>query len=156
MSADRTPDPNIVVLFGATGDLAHRKVVPALYHLWLSKLLPENFALLCFGQNAIAQSNADALAPFYQRKRDLFLELTAGSRFRPLKCEGTYFQCVDYSAISDLDDTAFCRQLIEQVGVAAIPLSAFYAEPPARQLIRFCFAKQDATLDEALIRLQRL
>ena len=60
VSADRTPDPNIVVLFGATGDLAHRKVVPALYHLWLSKLLPENFALLCFGRRAATDESLRA------------------------------------------------------------------------------------------------
>ena len=96
------------------------------------------------------------LPAFYQRKRDLFRQGLAGTRFELLPCEGTYFQCVDYSAISDLDDTAFCRQLIEQVGVAAIPLSAFYAEPPARRLIRFCFAKQDQTLAQALGRLQGL
>ncbi|WP_022978871.1 pyridoxal phosphate-dependent aminotransferase [Ideonella sp. B508-1] len=112
-------------------------------------------------QHGLARYLADPapyrdLPAFYQRKRDLFRQGLASTRFELLPCEGTYFQCVDYSAISDLDDTAFCRQLIEQVGVAAIPLSAFYAEPPARRLIRFCFAKQDATLDQALTRLQKL
>lgn len=112
-------------------------------------------------QHGLARYLADPapyrdLPAFYQRKRDLFRQGLAGTRFELLPCEGTYFQCVDYSAISDLDDASFCRQLIEQVGVAAIPLSAFYAEPPAPRLIRFCFAKQDATLDQALTRLQRL
>ena len=96
------------------------------------------------------------LPAFYQRKRDLFRQGLAGTRFQLLPCEGTYFQCVDYSAISDLDDAAFCRWLIERAGVAAIPLSAFYATPPERPLIRFCFAKQDQTLTQALGRLQGL
>ena len=96
------------------------------------------------------------LPAFYQRKRDLFRQGLATTRFQLLPCEGTYFQCVDYSAISDLGDAAFCQWLIEHAGVAAIPLSAFYAEPPKRPLIRFCFAKQDETLTRALARLQAL
>ena len=96
------------------------------------------------------------LPAFYQRKRDLFRQGLATTRFQLLPCEGTYFQCVDYSAISDLGDAAFCQWLIEHAGVAAIPLSAFYAEPPKRPLIRFCFAKQDQTLTQALERLQAL
>ena len=96
------------------------------------------------------------LPAFYQRKRDLFRQGLATTRFQLLPCEGTYFQCVDYSAISDLGDAAFCQWLIEHAGVAAIPLSAFYAEPPKRPLIRFCFAKQDETLTRALERLQAL
>ena len=69
---DRIPDPNIVVLFGATGDLAHRKVVPALYHLWLSKLLPENFALLCFGRRATTD---EALRAEYRASLELHARL---------------------------------------------------------------------------------
>lgn len=96
------------------------------------------------------------LPAFYQRKRDLFRAGLAATRFELLPCEGTYFQCVDYSAISDLDDASFCRWLIEHAGVAAIPLSAFHAEAPQRQLIRFCFAKREETLQAALSRLQAL
>jgi len=112
-------------------------------------------------QHGLARYLADPapyrdLPAFYQRKRDLFRQGLASTRFQPLPCEGTYFQCVDYSAISDLDDVAFCRWLIEHVGVAAIPLSAFYGETPERRLVRFCFAKQDQTLTQALERLQTL
>jgi methionine aminotransferase len=112
-------------------------------------------------QHGLARYLADPapyrdLPAFYQRKRDLFRQGLASTRFQPLPCEGTYFQCVDYSAISDLDDVAFCRWLIEHVGVAAIPLSAFYGEAPERRLVRFCFAKQDQTLTQALERLQTL
>ncbi|MCO5977919.1 pyridoxal phosphate-dependent aminotransferase [Ideonella oryzae] len=112
-------------------------------------------------QHGLARYLADPapyrdLPAFYQRKRDLFRQGLAATRFQLLPCEGTYFQCVDYSAISDLNDADFCRWLIERAGVAAIPLSAFYAEAPKRQLIRFCFAKQDQTLRQALDRLQGL
>jgi methionine aminotransferase len=96
------------------------------------------------------------LPAFYQRKRDLFRDGLAGSRFRLLPCEGSYFQCVDYSAISDLPEEAFCRWLIEQAGVAAIPLSAFYEPAVEQHIVRFCFAKRDETLQAALQRLAPL
>lgn len=96
------------------------------------------------------------LAAFYQAKRDRFLALLRGTRFRPYPVAGAYFQLVDYSAYSDLDDVAFCRRLTERVGVAAIPLSAFYAVAPAARVIRFCFAKTEATLAEAARRLARI
>ena len=96
------------------------------------------------------------LADFYQAKRDAFRAGLAATRFELLPCEGTYFQCVGYDAISDLPDDAFCRWLTTEVGVAAIPLSAFYAQRPQRRIVRFCFAKQDATLNRALERLSQL
>src|SRR5690606_16416250 len=86
------------------------------------------------------------LAAFYQRKRDLFREGLARTRLRVLPGEGTYFQCVDYSAVSDLGEEAFCRHLTERIGVAAIPLSAFYAGGYEQRIVRFCFAKKDDTL----------
>jgi methionine aminotransferase len=96
------------------------------------------------------------LPAFYQRKRDLFREGLAGTRFRLLPCEGTYFQLVDYSAISDLPEAEFAKWLTTEIGVAAIPLSAFFAEPVERGLVRFCFAKKDETLRLALQRLATL
>ncbi|MBO9663042.1 pyridoxal phosphate-dependent aminotransferase [Dokdonella sp.] len=97
------------------------------------------------------------LPAFYQAKRDRFRQLLAGSRFTLLPVSGAYFQVVDYSALSDADDLAFCEWLIKQAGVAAIPISAFYETPPAEQrLIRFCFAKSDATLEQAAERLRAL
>ncbi|MBN8486419.1 MAG: pyridoxal phosphate-dependent aminotransferase [Burkholderiales bacterium] len=98
----------------------------------------------------------EGLSAFYQRKRDLFRNGLASSRFELLPCEGSYFQCVDFSAVSDLDDEAFCRWLTQHVGVAAIPLSPFCATAPQRRIARFCFAKQDATLERALERLAGL
>ncbi|CDW94187.1 MULTISPECIES: pyridoxal phosphate-dependent aminotransferase [unclassified Thiomonas] len=96
------------------------------------------------------------LPGFYQAKRDRFRAGLAGSRFELLPCSGSYFQCVRYDAISDLPDDAFCRWLTAEIGVAAIPLSAFEPDGRQRGVVRFCFAKQDATLDAALKRLAAL
>ena len=96
------------------------------------------------------------LPAFYQRKRDLFRQGLAGTRLRLLPSEGSYFQCVDYSAISSLGEADFCRWLTTEVGVAAIPLSAFYADQRDQGLARFCFAKRDETLRLALDRLAKL
>jgi methionine aminotransferase len=96
------------------------------------------------------------LAAFYQAKRDLFRAGLAPTRLRLLPCEGSYFQCVDYAAVSDAPDAAFCERLATEVGVAAIPMSAFYQTAPEMRVIRFCFAKRDDTLAAALERLRRL
>jgi len=100
------------------------------------------------------------LAAFYQRKRDLFREGLAATRFRLLPGEGTYFQCVDISALAvperDLPEGDFCQWLTKEIGVAAIPLSAFYGNGFDQRVVRFCFAKKDDTLREALKRLARL
>ena len=99
----------------------------------------------------------EQLGAFYQAKRDRFRGQLLETRLRPLPVPGGYFQLVDYSAVSDLDDAAFCRWLTIEKGVAAIPLSPFYAQPPAGQrLARLCFAKNEATLDAAIERLKRL
>jgi len=97
-----------------------------------------------------------AIGPFYQRKRDLFLSLIEGSRLRPLPCAGTYFQLLDYSAVSGEDDNTFALDLIRRQGVAAIPLSPFLHETIARGVLRFCFAKRDETLERAAARLRSL
>jgi methionine aminotransferase len=114
---------------------------------------PMQYALAAYMADPAPYLNLPA---FYQRKRDLFREGLSGTRFRLLPSQGSYFQCVDYSAISDLDELAFCRWLTTDVGVAAIPLSAFYSKATERRLARFCFAKRDETLHEALQRLSRL
>ena len=98
----------------------------------------------------------ETLPAFYQRKRDFFRDGLAGTRFKLLPCEGTYFQCVDYSAISDLPEAEFSKWLTTEIGVAAIPVSAFYHEPRESGVVRFCFAKREATLATALERLARL
>ncbi|MEJ5175722.1 pyridoxal phosphate-dependent aminotransferase [Erwinia sp. MYb416] len=96
------------------------------------------------------------LPDFYRARRDRFVKALSGSRFELLPCEGTYFLLADYSAISDLDDVAFCQWLTKEVGVAAIPLSVFCADAFPHKLIRLCFAKQEATLDAAAERLCQL
>lgn len=99
----------------------------------------------------------EQLGAFYEAKRDRFREQLLTTKLKPLPVPGGYFQLVDYSAVSDLDDAAFCRWLTIEHGVVAIPLSPFYGAPPAGQrLARLCFAKNDATLDAAIERLQRL
>jgi methionine aminotransferase len=96
------------------------------------------------------------LSTFYQRKRDLFRAGLASTRFRLLPCEGTYFQMADYSAISSQDEASFAKWLTTEIGVTAIPLSAFFEDPVERRIVRFCFAKKDETLRLALDRLARL
>ncbi len=99
----------------------------------------------------------ETLGAFYQAKRDHFRAQLLTTGLKPLTVPGGYFQLVDYSAVSDLDDLAFCRWLTIEKGVAAIPLSPFYETPPAGQrLARLCFAKNPATLDAAIERLQTL
>jgi len=116
-------------------------------------------------QHGLARYMADPtpyleLPAFYQRKRDLFREGLANTKFKLLPGEGTYFQCVDISGLSvpekDLGEAEFCKWLTSEIGVAAIPLSAFYGNGFDQKVIRFCFAKKDETLRLALERLARL
>ena len=96
------------------------------------------------------------LPAFYQRKRDLFRAGLAKTRFKLLPSEGSYFQCVDISEVSDLNEADFCTWLTSEMGVAAIPLSAFYGNSFDQRVVRFCFAKKDETLNAALARLAKL
>jgi methionine transaminase len=96
------------------------------------------------------------LPAFYQERRDYFAGLLADTRFRLLPAAGTYFQLADYSAISSLPDVEFARWLTVEHGVATIPVSVFYEDPPNTPLVRFCFAKENATLEAAAERLRRL
>ena len=116
-------------------------------------------------QHGLAQHMADPqpyleLPAFYQRKRELFRAGLAGTKLRLLPCEGSYFQCVDYRGLAlperDLSEAAFCEWLTREVGVAAIPLSAFYGDGFEQGVVRLCFAKRDETLRAALERLARL
>lgn len=112
-------------------------------------------------QYGLASYMADArpyldLPAFYQRKRDLFRAGLAKTRFKLLPSEGSYFQCVDISKVSDLNEADFCKWLTTEIGVAAIPLSAFYGNGFDQRVVRFCFAKKDETLHMALERLSKL
>jgi methionine transaminase len=98
------------------------------------------------------------LSAFYQRKRDFFRAGLSETRFKLLPAPGSYFQCVDYSALgipqSDLSEAEFCRWLTSEIGVVAIPVSAFYGAGTDSKVIRFCFAKEEKTLETALSRLR--
>ncbi|MGE0329433.1 MAG: pyridoxal phosphate-dependent aminotransferase [Ramlibacter sp.] len=112
-------------------------------------------------QHGLAQYMADPtphldLPAFYQRKRDLFRDGLRSTRFKVLGTQGSYFQCVDISQVSDLSEADFCKWLTTEIGVAAIPLSAFYGDGFDQRVVRFCFAKKDETLNTALQRLARL
>ena len=116
-------------------------------------------------QYGLASYLADAshylnLPAFYQAKRDFFRAGLSNTGFKLLPSPGTYFQCVDYSALSipeaNLNEAEFCKWLTTQVGVAAIPVSAFYEQASESGVVRFCFAKQEQTLSNALQRLQSL
>jgi methionine transaminase len=96
------------------------------------------------------------LNDYYQRKRDRFLNALHGSRFTWTPSEGTYFQLLDFREISTQTDVEFADRLVREVKVASIPVSVFYAKPPALSVVRFCFAKTDSTLDQATERLLRM
>jgi methionine transaminase len=96
------------------------------------------------------------LAAFYQQKRDFFRAQLAASRFELLPCRGTYFQSARYAAIADLPDREFAQWLTREIGVAAIPVSAFYHDGRDDKVVRFCFAKQETTLAAAAEKLRRV
>jgi len=120
------------------------------------------FAVASPLQAALAQflvecpGHALELGTFYQGKRDRFLDLLAGTPLRPIPTAGTYFQLADYSAVSQQPDLDFAQALTRDIGVAAIPVSVFSTGGLPERLVRFCFAKNDATLDAAGDRLSRL
>jgi len=120
---------------------------------------------LVFCVNSVAQHALDAyldlvdvntLSAFYQQKRDIFREGFNNSRFNLLPAEGSYFQVADFSAISNQSDVAFCQELTVKHGVAAIPISVFNANAHDARLIRFCYAKTDETLQEAIEKLCKI
>jgi methionine aminotransferase len=117
---------------------------------------------LVFSVNSISQVaiseyldlvSVNDLGNFYQEKRDYFRNLLKNSRFKLMPCEGTYFQVASYATISNENDVDFCKRLIIDYGVAAIPISTFYTDGKDLKLIRFCFAKDNVTLEEAANRL---
>ena len=120
---------------------------------------------LVFCVNSVAQitlakylreKDVQTLGAYYQEKRDFFRKLLAKSRFTLLPSEGSYFQTVRYDAISTEGDVAFCERLVKEYGVAAIPLSVFYADQTDTHTIRFCFAKDDHTLINAAEKLCKI
>ncbi|MBU2437520.1 MAG: aminotransferase class I/II-fold pyridoxal phosphate-dependent enzyme, partial [Acidobacteria bacterium] len=95
------------------------------------------------------KDNHTGIPDFYQSKRDFFLDLIQTSRFKGRPAEGSYFQILDYSAVTDEKDTDFAVRMTREYGVASIPVSVFYDRPVDNHVLRFCFAKQKETLDRA-------
>jgi methionine aminotransferase len=156
----------VISSFGKTYHVTGWKVAYCAAPAALSAEFRKVHQFLVFTVNTPAQAGLAAfmadpapylnLPAFYQRKRDHFRDGLAATRFRLLPCEGTYFQVADYAAISDMAEADFAQWLTREIGVAAIPMSAFYDTPIDRRQIRFCFAKRDETLSNALERLARL
>ncbi|WP_202701044.1 methionine aminotransferase [Flavobacterium sp. UGB4466] len=124
----------------------------------LMKEIKKVHQFLVFSVNSISQAaisqylkivDVNLLGKFYQEKRDYFQKLLQNSRFELKPCEGTYFQVASYATISTDDDVTFCKKLITEHGVAAIPISTFYSDHKDQKLIRFCFAKDNFTLEAA-------
>ncbi len=89
------------------------------------------------------------LPEFYQKKRDYFLDLISGSRFKPIQCRGTYFQLLSYEDISDEDEMDMATRMTKEFKIASIPVSSFYTESVNNKILRFCFAKEEQTLERA-------
>ena len=153
----------VISSFGKTYHTTGWKIGYCLAPKHLSAELQKIHQYLTFASNTPIQmayaefmKNKDLylkLPRFYQQKRDLFLSLTAQSRFKPLPCKGTYYQMLDYSQISDEPDFEFARRLTVEYGVAAIPPSALYHQRNDHKVLRFCFAKKSETLERAADRL---
>ena len=155
----------IVSSFGKTFHITGWKIGYMVAPEYLMKEIKKVHQFLVFSVNSIAQKTLSDYLPlvkvselggFYQEKRDLFRALMKESRFELLPSEGSYFQTARYHAISDLGDTQFCEWLVKEVGVAAIPLSAFFEDKRDYKTIRFCFAKTDETLKQAAEKLCRI
>ena len=156
----------VISSFGKTFHVTGWKIgyvaAPAAFMVEFRKVHQYNvFCVNAPMQHAIAAYLRDPapwrdLPGFYQRKRDLFRDGLAGSRFTLLPSDGTYFQCVRYDAISGQSEADFASWLTAEIKVAAIPVSAFYSQPKESHVVRFCFAKKDETLRLALERLAQL
>ncbi|MEX0968172.1 MAG: methionine aminotransferase [Bacteroidia bacterium] len=115
-------------------------------YLQYSSCTPFQYAFADFMKD---EAHYLSLPDFYQNKRDLFAQAVEASRFQLVPCHGTYFQCLDYSAISDEPDRQFAEHLTREFKIASIPISVFYHEKIDNQILRFCFAKSEETLKKA-------
>ena len=115
-------------------------------YLTFSTFTPAQYALAKYLEN---ENNYLSIPSFYQRKRDVFLESIAGSRFEFIPSKGSFFQNVSYANITDANDAEYAIQLTKTIGVASIPTSVFYHQKLDQKVLRFCFAKDDETLQKA-------
>lgn len=152
----------MVSSFGKTFHITGWKVGYLVAPEHLMKEIKKVHQFLVFSVNSLSQIaiseyldivSVQEISSMYKEKRDYFRHLLKDSRFKLMPCEGTYFQVASYSAISNENDVDFCKRLITEHGVAAIPISTFYADGKDLHLIRFCFAKDNATLEQAAKRL---
>ncbi|RPH47515.1 MAG: aminotransferase class I/II-fold pyridoxal phosphate-dependent enzyme [Desulfobacteraceae bacterium] len=156
----------VISSFGKTYHTTGWKVGYCLAPKALSAEFQKVHQFLTFSTNTPAQHayaeflvNENAyfgLSGFYQEKRDKLLSLLKNSRFKPVRCSGTYFQMLDYSSISDEPDMVFAKRLTTEYGVASIPPSVFYHDNDDHRVLRFCFAKKDETLEKAADKLCRI
>jgi methionine aminotransferase len=155
----------IVSSFGKSFHVTGWKIGYLVAPEYLMKEIKKVHQFLVFSVNSLCQIaiseyldvvSVDDIGSMYQEKRDYFRKLLETSRFKLLPCEGTYFQVASYAAISNENDVAFCKSLITEYGVAAIPISTFYENGKDHHLIRFCFAKDNTTLEEAARRLCKI
>lgn len=155
----------IVSSFGKTFHITGWKIGYLVAPEYLMNEIKKVHQFLVFCVNSPAQTaladylkvtDVNSLGDFYQSKRDFFRELILESRFKLLPSEGSYFQVASYERISQENDVEFCKRLVTEFGVAAIPLSVFNANNQDRKLIRFCFAKNNDTLTHAAERLCRI
>jgi methionine aminotransferase len=156
----------VISSFGKTYHATGWKIGYCLAPAELSKEIQKIHQYLTFSSNTPVQhafaefmQNKDVyrqLSAFYQQKRDKFLDALEDSRFKALPCLGTYFQMLDYSAITDEPDLEFAKRLTIDCGVAAIPPSVFYHQRNDDKVLRFCFAKKDETLERAAEKLSRI
>lgn len=155
----------IISSFGKSFHITGWKIGYAVAPEYIMSELKKVHQYLVFSVNSLAQVAIDryldqtiieSLGPFYKQKRDYFRSLLAQSRLTLLPCEGTYFQLASYADLSNVNDIDFTTNLLKNHGVAAIPLSAFYGQKKDNRLIRFCFAKNEKTLEIASDRLLQL
>ncbi len=159
-------DRSIVVSsFGKSFHITGWKIGYLIAPEHLMKEIKKVHQFLVFSVNCIAQyalndyldfADINSLGNFYKEKRDYFIELMQGSKFELLPCEGTYFQTARYNAISQENDIEFSKKLLIDYGVAAIPISPFFAGETTLKCIRFCFAKEDTTLEKSASLLHKL
>jgi len=155
----------IISSFGKSLHITGWKIGYAIAPEYLMREIKKVHQFLVFSVNSLSQAaiseyldvvNFNEIATMYQQKRDYFRELMAQTPFELLPCEGSYFQVASYASFSKQSDIDFSKELITQYGVATIPISTFYANGKDLKLVRFCFAKDNNTLEQAALRLQKI
>lgn len=155
----------VVSSFGKSFHITGWKIGYLIAPEHLMETIKKVHQFLVFSVNSIAQYalndyldvvEVKELSTFYRQKRDYLSELLSATSFEVLPCEGSYFQVVSYSRISNENDLDFTRRLVTDFGVAAIPLSPFYVDGKQTRCIRLCFAKEESTLSQAIGRLEKL